>query len=66
MLVLLPEYLTVIAMWDRDDVAFETLVRAIKPETTADIIRRHLGPYAVKLFQRRVEEVEWKASRGRG
>ncbi|MBK7581137.1 MAG: hypothetical protein IPI67_13095 [Myxococcales bacterium] len=65
MLVLLPEYLTAIAMWDRDDVALETLVRAIDRKTTEDILRQHLGPYAADVFGRRLAEIEWKASRAR-
>jgi len=66
--VIAPEYLAAMKMVagrDKDELDLKTLIRleAIDLAQTEDIIRRHLGRYAVKEFKSLVSEVAWLKSK---
>jgi hypothetical protein len=65
-----PEHLAAMKMVAgraRDMVDLEFLVASgtADPARARRVIRKHLGPYAADEFDRVVEEIAWKASRGR-
>jgi hypothetical protein len=62
--VVAPEYLAAMKMAagrDKDEMDLKTLIRlgTISLPKTEDVIRRHLGRYAVKEFKSLVAEVDW-------
>lgn len=68
--VVRPEYLAAMKMVagrgrDATDLEFLIASGTVRPERTRKIVKKHLGPYAAGEFDRIVDEVEWKASRGR-
>lgn len=65
-----PEHLAAMKMVagrSRDTLDLEFLVasHAVAPTKARKVILKHLGPYAAREFDRFVEEVAWKASKGR-
>jgi hypothetical protein len=66
--VIPPEYLAAMKMVagrDKDEMDLKTLIRlkSISLPKTEDIIRRHLGRYAVQEFKSVVDKVAWLESR---
>lgn len=67
--VVCPEHLTAMKMVagrgrDEADLAFLIVSEIVNPTKARRVIRQHLGPYAAGEFDRLVDEVRWRASRG--
>lgn len=67
--VIAPEYLAAMKMVagrpkDEGDVRYLVLMGDFDRPKAEAIVRRHLGPYAVKEFRSLVEEAAWRRSRG--
>lgn len=65
-----PEYLVAMKMAagrDKDwlDIGWLILNSAVSKPKTLKIVTRFLGPYAATELQNFIEEIEWKASRGK-
>jgi len=67
--VIAPEYLAAMKMVagrskDEGDVRYLVLMGDFDRKKAEAIVRRHLGPYAVKEFRAVIDEAAWRKSRG--
>jgi len=67
--VITPEYLAAMKMVagrtkDEGDVRYLVLMEGFDRKKAETIVRRHLGPYAVKEFRSLIDEAAWRRSRG--
>ena len=67
--VVTPEYLVAMKMVagrpkDETDVRYLVLLEDFDAQRAEDVVRRHLGRYAVRELRSLIEEARWRASRG--